>query len=58
MAVQDGNLRVFKWPSMKNVLSEAQAHTTVKDLDFRFMMVVALIGNFTPKAASLQKQNK
>lgn len=31
---EDGNLRVFKWPSMENVLSEAQAHTTVKDLDF------------------------
>ncbi|RVW17016.1 SEC12-like protein 2 [Vitis vinifera] len=32
--VQDGNLRVFKWPSMENVLSEAQAHATVKDFDF------------------------
>lgn len=49
---------MFKWPSMENVLSEAQAHTTVKDLDFRFMMVAALNGNFTPEAASLQKENK
>nr|CAN77008.1 hypothetical protein VITISV_036876 [Vitis vinifera] len=31
---EDGNLRVFKWPSMENVLSEAQAHATVKDFDF------------------------
>ncbi|KAK9276211.1 hypothetical protein L1049_005742 [Liquidambar formosana] len=33
-AVQDGNLRVFKWPSMGVILDEAQAHATVKDLDF------------------------
>ncbi|GLT71558.1 hypothetical protein SLA2020_435680 [Shorea laevis] len=31
---EDGNLRVFMWPSMKIVLNEASAHTTVKDLDF------------------------
>ncbi|XP_059448360.1 SEC12-like protein 2 isoform X2 [Corylus avellana] len=31
---EDGNLRVFMWPSMEIVLNEANAHTTVKDLDF------------------------
>ncbi|XP_042978252.1 SEC12-like protein 2 isoform X2 [Carya illinoinensis] len=31
---QDGNLRVFKWPSMEITLNEAGAHTTLKDLDF------------------------
>ncbi|XP_062171018.1 SEC12-like protein 2 [Alnus glutinosa] len=30
----DGNLRVFMWPSMEIILNEASAHTTVKDLDF------------------------
>lgn len=40
-SVQDGKLRVFKWPSMEIILNEAQAHTTVKQLDFRFARVVA-----------------
>lgn len=40
-AVQDGKLRVFKWPSMEIILSEAQAHTTVKQLDFRFARITA-----------------
>ncbi|PPS02697.1 hypothetical protein GOBAR_AA17963 [Gossypium barbadense] len=31
---EDGSLRVFKWPSMKIVLNEAQAHSSVKNLDF------------------------
>ncbi|OMO60612.1 hypothetical protein CCACVL1_24007 [Corchorus capsularis] len=31
---EDGNLRVFKWPSMEIILNEAQAHSSVKDLDF------------------------
>lgn len=31
---EDGNLRVFKWPSMEVTLHEAQAHASVKDLDF------------------------
>lgn len=35
-AVQDGSLRVFKWPSMENILNESNAHSTVKDLHFRF----------------------
>lgn len=43
-AVQDGNLRVFKWPSMEIVFSEAKAHTTVKQLDFRFVTIEALGG--------------
>lgn len=36
IAVQDGNLRVFKWPSWEITINEASAHTTVKDLHFRF----------------------
>ncbi|WRX15506.1 WD40 repeat - like 10 [Theobroma cacao] len=32
--LQDGSLRVFKWPSMEIILNEAQAHSSVKDLDF------------------------
>ncbi|TXG54645.1 hypothetical protein EZV62_019901 [Acer yangbiense] len=31
---EDGNLRVFKWPSMEVILNEAQAHASVKDLSF------------------------
>ncbi|URE08614.1 Adaptor complexes medium subunit family [Musa troglodytarum] len=31
---EDGHLRVFKWPSMENILDQTDAHSTVKDLDF------------------------
>ncbi|PON98148.1 WD repeat containing protein [Trema orientale] len=32
---EDGNLKVFKWPSMEIVLNETKVHTSgVKDLDF------------------------
>uniref|UniRef100_A0A2P2KSL5 Uncharacterized protein n=1 Tax=Rhizophora mucronata TaxID=61149 RepID=A0A2P2KSL5_RHIMU len=31
---EDGNIRVFKWPSMEIILNEAQAHKSVKDLCF------------------------
>ncbi|XP_024019406.1 SEC12-like protein 2 isoform X1 [Morus notabilis] len=31
---ENGNLKVFKWPSMEIILNEAQAHASVKDLDF------------------------
>ncbi|XP_022776415.1 SEC12-like protein 2 isoform X2 [Durio zibethinus] len=31
---EDGSLRVFKWPSMEIILNEAQAHSSVKSLDF------------------------
>ncbi|XP_021896146.1 SEC12-like protein 2 [Carica papaya] len=31
---EDGNLRVFMWPTMEIILNEAQAHTSVKDLTF------------------------
>uniref|UniRef100_A0A0A9FB24 Anaphase-promoting complex subunit 4-like WD40 domain-containing protein n=1 Tax=Arundo donax TaxID=35708 RepID=A0A0A9FB24_ARUDO len=31
---EDGNLRVFKWPAMKSVLTEADTKTSVKDLNF------------------------
>ncbi|KAF5939219.1 hypothetical protein HYC85_023478 [Camellia sinensis] len=40
--VQDGKLRVFKWPSMEIILDEANAHTSVKDLDFRFSWGLAM----------------
>ncbi|XP_031279949.1 SEC12-like protein 2 isoform X2 [Pistacia vera] len=32
--VQDGKLRVLKWPSLEIVLNESEAHTSVKDLTF------------------------
>lgn len=38
-AEQDGKLRVFKWPSMEIIIDEANAHSCVKDLDFRFIVV-------------------
>ncbi|KAI4357644.1 hypothetical protein L6164_001580 [Bauhinia variegata] len=31
---EDGNLRVFKWPSMEIILHETKAHSTIKDLHF------------------------
>ncbi|XVE92029.1 hypothetical protein REPUB_Repub01dG0062000 [Reevesia pubescens] len=31
---EDGSLRVFKWPSMEIILNEAQAHSSIKNLDF------------------------
>ncbi|KAJ4973804.1 hypothetical protein NE237_006978 [Protea cynaroides] len=31
---EDGYLRVFKWPSMEVILDQADAYSTVKDLDF------------------------
>ncbi|KAI4313780.1 hypothetical protein L6164_026734 [Bauhinia variegata] len=31
---EDGNLRVFKWPSMEIIHNETRAHSTVKDLHF------------------------
>ncbi|CAK9144384.1 unnamed protein product [Ilex paraguariensis] len=31
---EDGKLRVFKWPSMEFILDEANAHASVKYLDF------------------------
>ena len=39
MTVQDGKLRVFKWPSMEFILDEANVHASVKDLDFRFAII-------------------
>ena len=41
-AVQDGKLRVFKWPDMEIILDEAKAHASVKDLDFRFTVILLL----------------
>lgn len=38
--VQDGNLRVFKWPSMEIILNESEAHASVKDLSFRYTTIV------------------
>ncbi|KAF8399000.1 hypothetical protein HHK36_014867 [Tetracentron sinense] len=34
--VQDGYIRVFKWPSMEVILDKADAHAAVKNLDFSF----------------------
>lgn len=34
--MQDGHLRVFKWPSMEIILYETDVHATVKDLAFRW----------------------
>ncbi|RZC77123.1 hypothetical protein C5167_001309 [Papaver somniferum] len=31
---EDGYLRVFKWPSMALIIDKADAHPTLKDLDF------------------------
>lgn len=31
---EDGNIRVFKWPSMEVILKESNAHSSVKDLHF------------------------
>ncbi|KAM3301458.1 SEC12-like protein 2 [Capsicum chacoense] len=31
---EEGKLRVYKWPSMENILDQANAHASVKDLDF------------------------
>lgn len=36
-AVQDGKLRVFKWPSLEVLFNEETAYTTVKDLHFRLL---------------------
>lgn len=41
-AVQDGKLRVFKWPSMDTILDKADAHASVKDLAFRFTKMAEL----------------
>ena len=35
MAVQDGTLRIFEWPSMITILNESKAHGEVKNLTFR-----------------------
>ncbi|XP_004505275.1 SEC12-like protein 2 [Cicer arietinum] len=31
---EDGSLKVFKWPSMENIINESNAHSTAKDLHF------------------------
>ncbi|KAL9453401.1 hypothetical protein AB3S75_009077 [Citrus x aurantiifolia] len=31
---ENGNLRVFKWPSLEIILNESEAHASVKDLSF------------------------
>lgn len=41
-AIQDGKLRVFKWPSMEIILDVSNAHAPVKDLDFRFSVIDSL----------------
>ncbi|WJX50577.1 hypothetical protein P8452_36857 [Trifolium repens] len=44
---EDGSLRVFKWPSMENIINESNAHSTVKDLHFSFdgKLIVSLGGS-------------
>ncbi|KAL8157564.1 hypothetical protein AgCh_002318 [Apium graveolens] len=32
--IQNGKLRVYKWPSMESILDESNAHASVKDLAF------------------------
>ncbi|THG00129.1 hypothetical protein TEA_006932 [Camellia sinensis var. sinensis] len=66
--VQDGKLRVFKWPSMEIILDEVNVHASVKDLDFspdgKFLVSVGSSGpgrvwdvtSSTP-VASLSKEN-
>lgn len=46
-AVQDGKLRVFKWPSLDVLFSEEEAYTSVKDLHFRFISLAAEINGET-----------
>ncbi|KAJ8769262.1 hypothetical protein K2173_002190 [Erythroxylum novogranatense] len=65
---EDGNLRVFKWPSMEIILDEAEAHTSVKDLCFspdgKFLVSLGSRGpgrvwdmSSTTVVASLSKEN-
>ncbi|XP_065628340.1 SEC12-like protein 2 [Quercus suber] len=65
---EDGNLRVFEWPSMVIILDEAGAHKSVKDLDFspdgKYLVSVgnsgpAKVWDLTSKTttASLLKEN-
>uniref|UniRef100_A0A5B6ZBN3 Putative SEC12-like protein 2 n=2 Tax=Davidia involucrata TaxID=16924 RepID=A0A5B6ZBN3_DAVIN len=65
---EDGKLRVFKWPSMETILDQADAHASVKDLDFspdgKFLVSVGSgspgrvwdVTSSTP-VASLPKEN-
>ena len=41
-AVQDRKLRVFKSPSMDIILNKANAHASVKGLEFRFKLLASL----------------
>ncbi|KAM4099267.1 hypothetical protein ACJW30_07G144700 [Castanea mollissima] len=65
---EDGNLKVFEWPSMVIILDKAGAHKSVKDLDFSpdGKCLVSLgnsgpakVWDLTSKSAiaSLQKEN-
>ncbi|XP_057765626.1 SEC12-like protein 2 isoform X2 [Salvia miltiorrhiza] len=65
---EDGKLRVFKWPAMESILSEANAHSSVKDLDFspdgKFLVSVGSgpgriwdVSSSSSSVASLPKEN-
>ncbi|XP_059649554.1 SEC12-like protein 2 [Cornus florida] len=65
---EDGKLRVFKWPSMEIIIDQADAHSSVKDLDFspdgKFLVslgsgVPGRVWDVTSSTsvASLQKEN-
>lgn len=46
MAVQDGTLRIFEWPSMKTILNESNAHGEVKNLTFRSILFMRKESSF------------
>ncbi|KAI3940323.1 hypothetical protein MKW98_024730 [Papaver atlanticum] len=64
---EDGHLRVFKWPSMEIFIDVADAHSTLKDLDFSLdeKFLVSLGGgpcriwdvNSSAVVATLQREN-
>jgi hypothetical protein len=33
--LQEGRVRILKWPSLRIILDEAKAHNSVRDMDFR-----------------------
>lgn len=56
-AIQDGKLRVFKWPSMELILNEANVHTSVKDLHFRFIAFAVPLFLYSYTASLKRKKN-
>ncbi|KAJ0095850.1 hypothetical protein Patl1_15355 [Pistacia atlantica] len=56
--VQDGKLRVLKWPSLEIVLNESEAHTSVKDLTFRFFTDGLALFSYSPDGKFLVSLGK